>query len=380
MNVTIPSLLFSQAVTSIELDLLSFAWPMLLLPLLYVPLGASLGALVNRVTQPKENQRPGVLAACAFGNSTGLPIVLVTIIGDAFIPEETRRRLGSSVEPLSYLALYLVFYPVLQWAAGGWLLGLRGNKASAAPPTPALALSHPTDLEGVAAAPADDAYAPLDDGEGGAQAGLLYAPPRPPPWWEWRRWPAVRAVGWTVRRVHPVLKQLVVPPVVGAITGCLIGILPARAAMVADQNSLLSWFLGVTKLLGGAAVPVNLLLLGASLSNGPASIRKSSSARTLSAIVVAKLIVMPLVATGLCLAIKPLLPKPPQPEFDTAFWLVALIVSATPTANNVLVIVEVAGGDGEAMSAMIAAQYLCAPLLLTLTVSLFLTVVRTGLL
>ena len=375
MNVTIPSLLFSQAVTSIEMDLLSFAWPMLLLPLLYVPLGASLGALVNRLTQPKENQRPAVLAACAFGNSTGLPIVLVTIIGNAFIPQADRDRLGSSVEPLSYLALYLVFYPVLQWAAGGWLLGLRGNRASA--PAPPLALAHPTDVEGVTAAPADDAYAPLGDGEDDGTSGL-YAPPRPPPWYEWRRWPAVRAVGWTVRRVHPVLKQLVVPPVVGAITGCFVGILPARKAMVDDQNSLLSWFLGVTKLLGGAAVPVNLLLLGASLSNGPASIRKSSSARTLGAIVLAKLVVMPLVAVGLCLMIKPLLPKPPQPEFDTAFWLVALIVSATPTANNVLVIVEVAGGDGEAMSAMIAAQYLCAPVLLTMTVSLFLTVVKSG--
>jgi len=372
MNVTIPCLLFSQAVTSIELDLLAFAWPMFIFPFIYVSLGATLGSLVNRFSQPKETMRPAVLAACAFGNSTGLPIVLVTIIGNASIPADVRARLGSSVEPLSYLALYLVFYPVLQWAAGGYLLGLRGNRqAAAAPPPPALPLAHPTELAAPAGESGDE-YTPLGEDEHYMEPSSL--------WSRLAALPPLRAAAYVRAQAGPVIQQLIVPPVMGAMTGCMIGILPQRKQMLDSTGSLLTWFIGVTSLLGGAAVPVNLLLLGSSLSNGPATIRKSGSARTLGYIVVAKLIIMPLIATGICIAIKPLLPRPPEPEFDTAFWLVALIVSATPTANNVLVIVEVAGGDTEAMSAMIAAQYLCAPVLLTVTVTLFLTVVRTGLL
>jgi len=365
MNITIPALLFSQAVTAVEFDLLAFAWPMLFLPFVYVPLGAALGWIVMRLTCPAERQRPAVLAACAFGNSTGLPIVLLTIIGRELIDEEKRDAYGSAVDPISYLALYLVFYPVLQWAAGGALLGLSGNQAAQPAPAAPAPAPHPTDHS--AAAPSElDGYASLEDGLPRAAAPSF-----------WRGLP-----GRVVETVTPLARQMCVPPVVGAVTGCLVGLLPQRRAMMANPGSFLYWFQKVTKQIGDAAVPVNLILLGASLSKGPASVRAASNGRTLAAIVVAKLLVMPLCAVLFCLAVNSagVLTPPAHKEYETAFWLVALVVSATPTANNVLVIVEVAGGDSEAMSAMIAGQYLCAPVLLTLTVTLFLGIVRAGVL
>jgi len=74
--------------------------------------------------------------------------------------------------------------------------------------------------------------------------------------------------------------------------------------------------------------------------------------------------------------LRALLPPVPDP-YDDAFWLTALLMAATPTANNVLVMVAAAGGDTKRASAAIAAQYVCAPVLLTFWLSLFLIVVST---
>jgi hypothetical protein len=51
------------------------------------------------------------MAAVAFGNSTGLPIVLLQCIHASFSPH---TQLGS-VNPLVFLSVYLMLYPVLQW-------------------------------------------------------------------------------------------------------------------------------------------------------------------------------------------------------------------------------------------------------------------------
>ena len=52
-------------------------------------------------------------------------------------------------------------------------------------------------------------------------------------------------------------------------------------------------------------------------------------------------------------------------------YLAALVVTATPSANNLMVMTELAAGDRNAMSTVIFTQYLAAPILLTLTVTTF---------
>jgi len=58
------------------------------------------------------------LAACGFGNSTGLPITLLTVVHANF-PETS--DLGH-IDPTLFLSVYLLLYPVLQWGIGGYLL------------------------------------------------------------------------------------------------------------------------------------------------------------------------------------------------------------------------------------------------------------------
>jgi hypothetical protein len=52
------------------------------------------------------------------------------------------------------------------------------------------------------------------------------------------------------------------------------------------------------------------------------------------------------------------------------FYLAAASVASTPTANNIMVMIEVAGGDKTAMATAIFSQYAVAPALLTLTLTL----------
>ena len=58
-------------------------------------------------------------------------------------------------------------------------------------------------------------------------------------------------------------------------------------------------------------------------------------------------------------------------EIDGSFYLVLMIVFITPTANNVMVMVELSGSDTkEGIAQVIALQYACAPIMLSLTMSL----------
>ena len=57
------------------------------------------------------------------------------------------------------------------------------------------------------------------------------------------------------------------------------------------------------------------------------------------------------------------------PEISGAFYLVIVIVFLTPTANNVMVMVELSGNSTDAFAKVIALQYALAPILLSLTLT-----------
>ena len=77
----------------------------------YVPVGLLVGYAAAIVGDSPPRFRRTAMAAVAFGNSTGLPIVLLQCIHASYSP---RTHLGS-VNPLVFLSVYLMLYPVLQW-------------------------------------------------------------------------------------------------------------------------------------------------------------------------------------------------------------------------------------------------------------------------
>lgn len=120
MQITIPCLLFSTVAQGADKAMILSSWPLLVLPFVYVALGSALGGLVvlacgaGRRSPPQASKHhhhahhatPGItIAACAFGNSTGMPIVLLHAV-------HTELRGPEDVRPLLFLSVYLVFYPV----------------------------------------------------------------------------------------------------------------------------------------------------------------------------------------------------------------------------------------------------------------------------
>ena len=413
MNVAIPALLFTQGATALNRSLLRFAWPLVLLPAVYVSLGLLLGSCTVRALQPLDaDSSRFVLAACAFGNSTGLPLVLLTLIRDALLSPAVRQQYGDGVDPLSYLALYLLTYPLLQWTVGATLTGLGSRDAGGGDGGDAVEEDGGSGENGEVTVPQQEAGRPLttspsatrplvDMSPSDTDAFLPHAPGGRPKRRSITDWLHARASPrWRRRAVvlrTQLLPQLLNPPVLATLAGGAVGLLPPVVTKALSNSfSPLGWVIPAAKQLSGAAVPINLLLLGSSLHAALSEAGESAQAeesgrmlarvrgvvgaaggtRLLATVAVTKLVLHPLCAAVVCAALRALLPAVPDP-YDDAFWLTALLLAATPTANNVLVMVSAAGGDTRRASAAIAAQYLAAPLLLTGSVSLFLVVIAT---
>ena len=90
-------------------------------------------------------------------------------------------------------------------------------------------------------------------------------------------------------------------------------------------------------------------------------------------VVLSKLLLMPLAALALVAALRAAAPSLPP-----VLLLVALIESATPTANNLMMMCELAGGrSSRLMSTVIFAEYAATPLLLTATLTAFMAFVQS---
>lgn len=112
-QVTIPALFFTKIIycpqdSSPEVcpsitDSLADIWVLLFWPLFVVGCGLMVGELVYRLSSTPHWQRKIVLAACAFPNSTGIPITLLTVIHSNF---PATSEIGS-VDPNLFLSVYL---------------------------------------------------------------------------------------------------------------------------------------------------------------------------------------------------------------------------------------------------------------------------------
>ena len=102
-------------------DRISNLWMLLLWPGYVVLCGLFTGYVAAKISNTSSLQTRSCLAACAFGNSTGLPITLLTVIHNQMKQLNKSTELGR-IDPTAFLSVYLLLYPVLQWGAGGWLL------------------------------------------------------------------------------------------------------------------------------------------------------------------------------------------------------------------------------------------------------------------
>jgi predicted permease len=128
MRMAIPCLLFSNVLPRSDINLVIAVWPMLFMPIIFVGVGALLGWLVALIFKPPASSRRPLIAAVALGNSTGLPIVILS-----FIEAQLSYLFGPKAvsdpdyphpsDPIVFLGVYLITFPLVQWVMGNWVLG-----------------------------------------------------------------------------------------------------------------------------------------------------------------------------------------------------------------------------------------------------------------
>jgi len=191
--------------------------------------------------------------------------------------------------------------------------------------------------------------------------------------------------------VRNILDRCLQPPVVGAIAGIVVAILPGVRGIfvdLVDRNSSapLQWLFDGLYAVGLTAVPINMLILGANLSASLKSLQQQRkddnvfaakdecksglmSFSTMMGIVVGKMVVLPFIGILTGWILKTHVWDIPS-DIDGSFYLVLMIVFLCPTANNVMVMVELSGsGAKEGIAQVIAMQYAVAPLILSLTMT-----------
>ena len=449
MRVAIPCLLFSRILPSVNLELVAAVWPMLFMPIIFVSVGAILGKLVVLICKPPAEFINGTIAAAALGNSTGLPIVLLTVVknqlGYIFGRPNTTvhgRVVSHVVDPVVFLGVYLLTYPIVQWVAGGLLLMPKPKPApetinSSDSPDDGTAMGPPA-----TSTPESTAVATHLDGatEGeqscSPESYLLTAQMAPSMLaGSWRERARIQTVGLindgrgepareAIRDgielglqphsggcMEAVVKaarggcgpragklklfikdRVLVPPVCGVLLGLLCSSFPPAYYLLCGgvygerlptgvacpaHGSVFGFLTNGISVLGDAAPALLLISLGNSLSKGPDY--KALHVRANVGIVIAKMIVMPAFGLGFCLLLDKTLGDDGarviglRDPYDAVFYVAAVAVTATPTANTLVMMTELAGENRAAMSTAVFSQYLAAPIILTftLTVSVF---------
>lgn len=179
------------------------------------------------------------------------------------------------------------------------------------------------------------------------------------------------------RRVVVVTHNTLTPPVLASLLGIIVAFTPLRDWLVdmtqQDKAELAFVYKGMRKL-GQTAEIANLIVLGANLAKGPSF--AGVSFRFHLAVAFTKMVVMPAVMLGIMFGLAA------AGVFHSAghrtIMLVMMVVSCTPTANNVLVLVELSGHDRNTLSTSIFVQYLLAPFLLTGSLTLISIMLSSG--
>lgn len=383
--------------------LLKDAWILLLWPILVVASGLGVGFLTARLAQAPQAQYPAIMAALAFPNNTGLPITLLAAVHSNFPATSVLGR----VDPNLFLSVYLLVYPILQWGIGGYLLarpevkcqtGAEENLNYGNCETQRLvdhlgeALYAAVEKEERRDLERNDENPVLTPCSSSGTVSTLPLSLPPPSLWS---------------KLRDFLSHAIQPPVMGAITGIIIATTPLRGLFVNVQNPTLrtplKWLFAGLYHVGLAAVPINMMILGCNLSMSFERFRSSVndrkntnteanviiatpsddvhslhfSKRTLGLVVVGKMAVLPMIGLMCCALMRAYVLHIPA-DIAVSFYLVMTITFLTPTANNVMVMVELSGSDArESLANSIALQYLAAPVVLSLTMTVAIAVANS---
>lgn len=126
-KVAIPCLLFTKMLRTVRLELVAHAWPMIIMPFVVVTIACAVGYATVLIVKPPRKLRGTLIAAVGFGNSTSMPILLLSIITETLQEwwlraNHVRSLPRDAADPVVYVGIYGVTYPMLTWGVATWLL------------------------------------------------------------------------------------------------------------------------------------------------------------------------------------------------------------------------------------------------------------------
>ena len=165
------------------------------------------------------------------------------------------------------------------------------------------------------------------------------------------------------------MRRVLVPPVVGVLLGAAGGSTPwLRPLMYPPEGAPFGWLWRGVVRLGQAAIPVSLLLLGVSLAKGPDWSTIDVRANLLIALT--RLVATPLMGTLVLMGLRASgALEPISPPWDEVFILVALVLCAMPSGQQLITMTELGGGDRAVLGTIIFLQYCLVPIALAATIT-----------
>lgn len=392
--VFLPCLLFVALGRSVTIDHLRNVWLLPLSACVNIALGAVMGkALVRALGTPPEF-RGAAVASAAFGNSLALPVVLIAAVVGAGDVGDVSFGEDAQAESILYLGAYMTTLTVLMWTIGPvWMR--EGTRIAAgeknADETADVELRVFEDAEG--AEDRGDSVAFVSHTHGVDDTSLSHtrgsrdvsssSPFRERMTTDERSGPplggdpATTSSGVVLRKKLVALLGAVGPAcnanVAASVLGIFVGVVPALRHALFDESGALFVLQDCASIIAAGAIPQVIIILGASLASGPKhDLCDGACAAGVCAI---RLIGIPAVNVALFLVLRRALPATAVPT-SPAFWLTFLIEGATPTANNMMLQVQMFGSPraAEGVAALLFWQYAAAPALLTGAVALFLAI------
>lgn len=159
-------------------------------------------------------------------------------------------------------------------------------------------------------------------------------------------------------------KELFTPVTIALAIALVVGLVGPLRSVFHEPGAPLKFVSDLTSTLGACAVPIILLVLGASLSNGPQALRISRWA--VVGIVGVKLLLMPVIGIAMVWTASRwgLLPD------DPLFLLCLVIQASSPSATALVVITEQLGSGSGMMASLQFWQYLVAMCSVTVFIAL----------
>lgn len=390
--VFLPCLLFVALGRSVTIDHLRNVWLLPLSACVNIALGAVMGkALVRALGTPPEF-RGAAVASAAFGNSLALPVVLIAAVVGAGDVGDVSFGEDAQAESLLYLGAYMTTLTVLMWTIGpvwmreGTTIAAEEEEKNADVELKELVLD---DAENALDASSGDSVAFVshvsvsaveNESSRGRNASRESAKKEASSFPTDKQKSVSEArvaktkqnlsgVVWFVAALGPALNA----NVAASLLGIFVGVVPALRHALFDANGVLFVVQDCASIIAAGAIPQVIIILGASLASGPK--HDACDGFCAAGVCFIRLIGIPTVNVGLFLVLRNALPSSAVPA-SPAFWLTFLIEGATPTANNMMLQVQMFGSRraADGVAALLFWQYAAAPVLLTGAVALFLAI------